>query len=37
MRGLGSIQTRGNILSLDFFCFHIVKTKMSQLAFSYSF
>ena len=33
MRGLGSIQTGGNILSLDFFCFHVVKTKMPQLAF----
>ena len=33
MRGPGSIPTGGNILSLDFFCFHVVKTKMSQLAF----
>ena len=36
MRGPGSIPTGGNILSLDFFCFHVVKTKMPQLAFSYS-
>ena len=33
MRGLGSIPTRGNILSLDFFGFHAVKTKMPILAF----
>ena len=33
MRGLGSIPTGGNILSLDFFCFHAVKTKMPILAF----
>ena len=33
MRGPGSIPTGGNILSLEFVCFHIVKTKMSQLAF----
>ena len=33
MRGLGSIPTGGNILSLDFFCFYVVKTKMPQLAF----
>ena len=32
MRGLGSIPTGGNILSLDFFCFHAVKTKMPMLA-----
>ena len=30
MRGPGSIPTGGNILSLDFFCFHAVKTKMPQ-------
>ena len=33
MRGLGSIPTRGNILFLEFFCFHTVKTKMRILAF----
>ena len=33
MRGLGSIPTGGNILSLEFFCFHAVKTKMPILAF----
>ena len=38
LRGPDSIPTWGNILSLDFFCFHvyIVKTKMPQLAFSCS-
>ena len=36
MRGLGSIPTGGNILLLDFFCFHAVKTKMPIFAFSYS-
>ena len=30
------IPAGGNILSLEFFCVHVVKTKMSQLAFSYS-
>ena len=33
MRGPDSIPTGGNILSLEFFCFHIVKMKMTQLAF----
>ena len=33
MRGLGSIPTMGNILSLEYFCFHVVKTKMSPFAF----
>ena len=33
MRGPCSILTVGNILSLDFFCFYTVKTKMSILAF----
>ena len=33
MRGPGSIPTEGNILSLEFFCFHVAKTKMPQLAF----
>ena len=33
MRDLGSIPTVGNILSLEFFCFHVVTTKMPQLAF----
>ena len=33
MRGSGYIPTRGNILSLAFFCFNVVKTKMPQLAF----
>ena len=33
MRGRGSIPTVSNILSLDFFGFHVVKTKMPQLAF----
>ena len=33
MRGLGSIPTGGNILSLELFCFHAVKTKMPILAF----
>ena len=33
MRGMGSIPTGGNILSLEFFCFHVVKTKMPQFAF----
>ena len=33
MRGPGSIPTGGNILSLGFFCFHIVNMKMPQLAF----
>ena len=33
MRGLCSIPTDGNILSLEFFCFHAVKTKMPILAF----
>ena len=28
MRGLSSIPTAGNILPLEFFCFHAVKTKM---------
>ena len=36
MRGLGSIPTGGNILSLDVFCFHVVKREMLILAFSYS-
>ena len=30
---MGSIPTGGNILSLDFFCFHTVKTKMPIFAF----
>ena len=31
MRGLGSLPTGGNILSLDFFfCFHAVKTRLSR-------
>ena len=33
MRGLGSTPIGGNILSLDFCCFHAVKTKMTILAF----
>ena len=33
MRGLVSIPIQGNILSLDFFCFHAVKTKMLILHF----
>ena len=33
MRGPGSIPTGGNILSLKFFCFPVVKTKLPQLAF----
>ena len=33
MRGSGSIPTMGNILLLEFFCFHAVKTKMPILAF----
>ena len=36
MRGPGSMPTGGNILSLFFFCFHAVKTKMPILAFSCS-
>ena len=32
IRGLGSLLTGGNILSLDFFCFHIVKPLMPILA-----
>ena len=32
LRGLGSIPTGGNILSLEFF-FHIVKTEIPKLAF----
>ena len=36
MGGPGSILTGGNILSLDFFSFHAVKTIMPILAFSYS-
>ena len=36
MRGLGSIPIGGNILSLNFFCFYAVMTKMPILAFSYS-
>ena len=36
MRGLGSIPTGGNILSLDFFCFYVVKPLMALLAFSSS-
>ena len=28
MRGPGSIPTGGNIMSLDFFCFHVVKLLM---------
>ena len=35
MRGLGSIPTGGNILSLEFFCFHAVKTEMPILTFLY--
>ena len=35
MRGLGSFPTGVNILSLECFCFHAVKTKMPILAFSY--
>ena len=33
MRGLDSIPTGGNILSLEFFCFHSVKTEMPISAF----
>ena len=33
MRDLGSIPTWGNFLSLEFFCFHVVKIKMPILAF----
>ena len=33
MKGLGSIPIESNIFSLDFFCFHAVKTKMAILAF----
>ena len=33
MRGLGSIPTRGNILSLEFSCFHAVKTKCQHWHF----
>ena len=33
MRGLGSIPSGGKILSLEFFCFHTVKTKMPVLVF----
>ena len=33
VRGLGSIPTWGNILSLEFFCFHAVKRKMPILEF----
>ena len=33
MRGPSSIPTGGNILSLEFVCYHVLKTKMSQLAF----
>ena len=36
MRGPGPIPTGSNILSLDFFSFHTVKTKMPIMAFSYS-
>ena len=36
MRGPDSIPTGGNILSLDFFCIHPVKTKIPILAFSSS-
>ena len=36
MRGWGSIPTRGNILSLDFFYFYTVKPLMPILEFSYS-
>ena len=36
MRGLASILTGGNILSLDFFCFHAEKPLMPILAFSSS-
>ena len=32
MRGLGSILTGGNIFSLDYFCFHVVKPLMPILA-----
>ena len=32
MRGLGSIPTGGNILSLDFVCFHVVKSLMPIFA-----
>ena len=32
MRGPGSLFTGGNILLLDFFCFHIVKPLMPILA-----
>ena len=35
MRDPGSIPTSGNILSLDFFGFQAVKTKMPILAFAY--
>ena len=28
IRGLGSVLTRGNMLSLDFFVFHVVKRLM---------
>ena len=33
IRGPCSIPTGGNILLLECFCFHVVKTKMPQLAF----
>ena len=33
MRGLGSIATGGNILSLEFFCCHVVKMKIPILTF----
>ena len=33
MRGLGSIATGGNILSLEFFCCHVVKMKILILTF----
>ena len=33
MRGPDSIPTVDNILSLEFFCFQVVKMKMPQLAF----
>ena len=36
MRGWGSIPTRGNILSLDFFYLYTVKPLMPILEFSYS-
>ena len=35
IRGPGSIPTGGNILSPEFFCFQVVKTKMPQLAILY--